>query len=235
MRKPLEIAKPLLPVGMKRRLKRALPPRFYRFVDPNWHRRAVGGLWDDLGKLQLDFLVAQGLRPEHYLLDVGCGSLRGGVHFIRYLEPGRYHGIDRNGERLEAGRTVELPRYGLTEKRPVLERIDDFGVERLGREFDFAFAQSVFTHIPLDAIEQCLRNVGEVLVPGGRFYATYNERSAGGPDRVDRSELAYDKDPIFRYDFATLAKLCEGTGLEAERIGDWGHPRGQQMIVFTKS
>jgi SAM-dependent methyltransferase len=232
--KASDIARSLLPVGMKRRMKRAVPPRLYRFVDPNWHRGAVGGLWDELGKLQLDFLVSQGLRPEHYLLDVGCGSLRGGVHFIRYLETGRYYGIDRNGERLEAGRTVELPRYGLTEKRPVLERIDDFAVERLGRAFDYAVAQSVFTHIPAEAIELCLRRVAGALVPGGRFYATYNERTVDGPDRLDRSELPYDKDPIFRYDFAALAGLAEGTGLEPERIGDWGHPRGQQMAVFTK-
>jgi len=233
--KPLELAKPFLPLAVKRRLKRAVPPRLYRFVDPNWHRGAVGGLWDELGKLQLDFLLAQGLRPQHYLLDVGCGSLRGGVHFIRYLEPEHYYGIDRNGERLEAGRTVELPRYGLTEKRPVLERIDDFAVEQLGREFDYAVAQSVFTHLPAGAIELCLRNVGKVLVPRGRFFATYNERTGDGPDRVDRPELAYDKDPIFRYDFAALAALADGTGLEPERIGDWGHPRGQQMVVFTKS
>ena len=229
------IARSLLPVGMKRRIKRAVPPRLYRFVDPNWHRGAVGGLWDELGKLQLDFLLAQGLRPDHYLLDVGCGSLRGGVHFIRYLEPGHYYGIDRNGERLEAGRTVELPRYGLTEKHPVLERVDDFAVDRLGREFDYAVAQSVFTHLPAEAILLCLRNVAKVLVPGGRFFATYNERTGDGPDRVDRPELAYDKDPIFRYDFASLAALADGTGLEPERIGDWGHPRGQQMVVFTKS
>jgi hypothetical protein len=27
------------------------------------HRRYVGGLWDEIGKLQLDFLINQGLRP----------------------------------------------------------------------------------------------------------------------------------------------------------------------------
>ena len=33
------------------------------------HREFVGGLWSELGKLQLDFLRAQGLRPDHRLLD----------------------------------------------------------------------------------------------------------------------------------------------------------------------
>jgi hypothetical protein len=53
-----------------------------------WYKSVVGGLWDEIGRLQFNFLVAQGLKPEHYLLDVGCGTFRGGVHFIRYLETG---------------------------------------------------------------------------------------------------------------------------------------------------
>jgi SAM-dependent methyltransferase len=225
---------PLLPVRVKRTVKRLLPGRFYRYVDPGWHRKAVGGMWEELGRLQLDFLVGQGLRPDHSFLDVGCGSLRGGVHFIRYLDAGRYYGFDRSPERLAAGRDVELPRYGLVDKRPVLEVIDDFGVERFGRAFDFALAQSVFTHIPLDVIELCLQNVGEVLAPGGRLYATFNERSDASADHVDRSELPYGKDPIVRYDFSAFEELCRGGPLSVDYIGEWGHPRGQKMLVFTK-
>ncbi|HEY7982454.1 MAG TPA: hypothetical protein VID19_13355, partial [Candidatus Eremiobacteraceae bacterium] len=37
------------------------------------HRAYVGGIWEEIGKLQFDFLVAHGLRPEHHLVDVGCG------------------------------------------------------------------------------------------------------------------------------------------------------------------
>jgi hypothetical protein len=53
---------------------------------------AVGGMWEEIGKLQLDFLVNQGLRPTHKFLDIGCGTLRGGRHFIRYLDAGNYAG-----------------------------------------------------------------------------------------------------------------------------------------------
>ena len=229
-----DLVSPVLPRSVKRGVKRVVPARFYRYVDPSWHRKAVGGMWDELGRLQLDFLVGQGLRPEHYFLDVGCGSLRGGVHFIRYLDQGRYYGFDRNRERLEAGRDVEVPRYGLVDKQPVLEVIDDFGVGRFGRAFDFALAQSVFTHIPLDAIELCLRNVGEALADDGRFYATFNERTGSGDDHVDRSELPYDKDPIVRYDFSAFEELCRGGPVSVDYIGEWGHPRGQKMLVFTK-
>ena len=64
------------------------------------HRESVGGLWDQIGQLQFDFLVANGLRPEHKLLDIGCGSLRGGVKFVRYLQSGHYFGTDLNGSLL---------------------------------------------------------------------------------------------------------------------------------------
>src|SRR5881275_286913 len=35
------------------------------------HRQHVGGAWDTIGPLQLDYLVEQGLQPRHRLLDVG--------------------------------------------------------------------------------------------------------------------------------------------------------------------
>ena len=53
------------------------------------HREMVGGMWEEMGRLQLEFLQREGLTPEATLLDVGCGCLRAGVHFVRFLEPGR--------------------------------------------------------------------------------------------------------------------------------------------------
>src|SRR3954468_23923578 len=72
------------------------------------HRRHVGGAWEEIGRLQFDYLVSQGLRPHHRLLDVGCGAMRGGVHFAAYLDPGHYFGIDVNDRLLEAARRVEI-------------------------------------------------------------------------------------------------------------------------------
>jgi hypothetical protein len=46
--------------------------------------RSSGAIFAEL--LQLDFRVAQDLRPSHCLLDIACGALRGGVHVIHYLE-----------------------------------------------------------------------------------------------------------------------------------------------------
>ena len=41
------------------------------------HRAFVGGLWEEVGQLQFEFLRAQGLLPEHKLVDVGCRAMRG--------------------------------------------------------------------------------------------------------------------------------------------------------------
>jgi hypothetical protein len=35
------------------------------------HREAVGGLWDELGVLQFDFLLSKGLEAHHKVLDLG--------------------------------------------------------------------------------------------------------------------------------------------------------------------
>jgi hypothetical protein len=58
----------------------------------------VGGYWEEIGGLQFRYLVDRGLTPSDTLIDVGCGSLRGGSKFIRYLDPGRYLGIDKHIE-----------------------------------------------------------------------------------------------------------------------------------------
>ena len=138
------------------------------------HRDFVGGLWDELGRLQLEFLKRQGLQPTHSLLDVGCGALRGGVQFIDYLNPGLYYGVDINPSLIEAGR-YELERVGLMEKRPALLADDSFAVGRFGQRFDCAIAQSVFTHVPMNHIVQCLVKVRDVLRPGCEFFATFFE------------------------------------------------------------
>jgi hypothetical protein len=230
---------PHVPGAVKRPLKRAIPRRYWRYIDADWHRKAIGLPWDALGKLQFDFLVDQGLQPHHYLLDVGCGPLRGGVNFIRYLEPGRYFGVDRQQALLEAGRDVEIPRAGLAHKRPVLTVMENFDFERLGQEFDYALAQSVFTHLPLNKIVRCLMNVEKVLVAGGRFFATIyeNERGKLNLDPVEQRPglvSRFDADP-FHYDFGTFEWICDGTSLRAEYLGDWNNPRNQKMLLFTKA
>jgi SAM-dependent methyltransferase len=241
-RKPrLAGLKRFVPLSVKRRVRRTLPERFRGLWDPDWHRGTVRGttaFWDELGKLQLDYLVENGLQPSHYLLDVGCGPLRAGVHFIGYLEPGHYAGIDKRGDTLERARKVELPRYGIEAKQPLLLVNGAFEFTKLGQTFDYAIAQSVFTHLPFNVIMRCLVEMARVLNPGGRFFATIYENPQGREylgdiQQSERVVSHYDRDK-YHYDLDTLRLACEGTGLTLSYAGDWGHPDNQKMIVFTR-
>lgn len=131
-------------------------------------------MWDELGRL-LEFMKRQGLLPEHRLLDLGCGCLRGGIHFIEYLDEANYHGLDINSSLIEAGK-MELANLGLTDKRPDLFVDDKFEASKFDTEFDFVLAFSVFTHIFMNHILRCLVEVRKVMKTDARFYATFFQR-----------------------------------------------------------
>lgn len=226
---------------LHRTLKGWLGSRYYRFF-PADHRNTIGGLWDVIGQLQFDFLVQQGLQSHHVLLDVGCGSLRGGQHYIRYLNAGQYVGVDLDQDLLDAGQ-VEITQQGLAAQQPRLVQMSDFNFPRLARTFDYAIAQSVFSHLDLNNIIRCLRRMEQVLAPGGAFFATFFEVPSGSdplqpithPNTHDAPITTFsDRDP-YHYDFSTFEWICRGTTLHADNIGDWKHPRNQHMIRFTKS
>jgi len=208
-----------------------------------WRRVTGADPWDETGKPQIDYLVEKGLKPNHCLLDVGCGALRGGIHFIKYLEPGHYFGVDKNRKELDRGRNVKLRRYGLVDRKPILVEMEDFDFSSLNQQFDFALAQSVFTHIPLNGIIRCVMNIDKVLVPGGRFYATFYENPQGRSNlrpivraKAGRPDLLtyFDRDP-YHYDFETFERICQETTLKVRYLGSWNHPRDQKMMVFVKS
>lgn len=204
------------------------------------HRDKVGGLWDEVGALQIDFLRAQGLRPSDTLLDVGCGCLRGGVHFVGYLEPGRYYGVDRDADLVRAGLEVELPRAGLGGRLDAEHLLvdDAFGVGGFGATFDVAWAQSVFTHLTPPDIRLCLREVARVVRPGGRFFATFFRAAEDVSRPVTHQPGGIvthpDLDP-YHYRFRDLAALADERDWTSADLGGWRHPRAQQMALFTRT
>ncbi len=210
-------------------------------VEDDEHRAAVGGLWAEIGRLQFEFMVREGeLSPEMKLLDVGCGCLRGGVHFIPYLDPGNYFGIDSNPSLIDAGYSVEVPRHGLAGRidRDQLLVTDDFGAWRFGVSFDRAIAVSVWTHLPLNQIQRSIRETARVLSPGGSMYASLflcqTEDQLFGPITHQPGGVTShrDRDP-YHYLWDDIRHACKAIGLRPELIGDWEHPRAQQMVKIT--
>lgn len=207
-------------------------------VEAGVHRRFVGGFWDELGKTQLDYLLGLGLLPEHRVLDIGCGAFRAGRHFVDYLEPGHYFGVDANHSLITAGYETELTdaqRVRLpVENLRANDRFDvDFGVP-----VDFAIAQSVFTHISLNHIRLCLYRAAQAVRPGGSLFATFFERPEGTP--VDtivgprRTKPIFTERNVYWYYRSDLEWAATIGPWRSVYIGDWGHPRRQKMMQFVR-
>lgn len=199
------------------------------------HRGKVGGFWEELGQLQFEFMVKHGLKPSDRLLDIGCGCLRGGVHFIPYLATGHYHGLDINPSLLAAAQ-AEIEWAELQSKQPQLLLDEGFALHRFNTQFEAMIAVSLFTHLPMNIIMRCLAQVRQTLQPEGRFYATFfiaNHSLCLDPLQHQPGNITthFDQDP-FHYSMEEIQLMARHCGLQAELIGEWDHPRAQQMVLF---
>ena len=197
------------------------------------HREVIGGLWEQLGILQRDFLISQGLRPQHKLLDIGCGSLRAGVPLTHYLDPHNYYGIDISASLLQAGYEQEILPQGLGNKLSQASlHVTQVFEAPFGVQFDFGLAQSVFSHLSLDYFAQCLAALAGQFASGGSIFATFFEGTGPQIARPDGIITYADRDP-FHFPRAQILST-PAPGWRLSWIGNWDHPRHQQMVMATR-
>lgn len=165
--------------------------------------------WESHGKLQLAFLVSQGMKPTHFLLDVGCGPGRAARRFVPYLDPNHYVGVDISEAALAFARQLSASE-GWEKFRPVFQQNSDLSDLASGPLFDFIWAHSVFTHLPPQQIETMIANAAKILVPGGKFLFTYK-----GATKPQRSGLKQ-----FQYPAAFFAQLGSKYGLRGSALPD---------------
>lgn len=200
------------------------------------YRDYIGGTdpetWYGIGKLQYHFLISQGLQPNHKFLDIACGSLRLGQYLIPYLSNKNYYGID--GEKI-------LITNGL--KNEILFNIDklkqsNFSVNynfdfSFCESYDYAIAQSLFTHLTLNDINLCFKNLAKISKKNSRFYFTFFDKHKNPYGNENSKQEKSHPNHVWVYEFKILEKIASDNGFKCNYIGAWGHPRGQKIAVAS--
>lgn len=139
------------------------------------YKKYLGGgrqFWEQRGRFQLQFLRDRGLKPDHKLIDIGCGPGRAGLFFIDYLGSHLYIGIDYNKDFIDAFEQ-QISAKALKIKEPLLKVTSDF---RLGDEIysvDFAIAFSVLNHCNMQQREAFFSNIPPHLKRTGRLFISH--------------------------------------------------------------
>jgi SAM-dependent methyltransferase len=129
---------------------------------------AVGGSYQRIGQLQRELLIHSGLRPQHHLVDVGCGSGRLAVALRDYLAQGAYTGTDVVPELVDYARARTPAHWRF-------EVVDQLRIPVASRSADFVVFFSVFTHLLLHESYCYLLEAKRVIKPGGRIVFSFLE------------------------------------------------------------
>jgi cyclopropane fatty-acyl-phospholipid synthase-like methyltransferase len=182
--------------------------------------------YDLIAAMTFNLLTTLGLRQHHSLLDIGCGSLRIGRILIPYLNRGKYFGVEPNEWLVDEGIKRELGETLLQIKRPTFffsDSPDAIAEAKVG--FDFALAQSIFSHCGLDLIKGWLSAISHSLTQDGALVATF----LIGEEDAEQTGWIYPDCVSYRP--ATLERAAKDVNLRFE-ILDWKHPR-QTWALFA--
>ena len=238
-------------VGTSHRVEAARPAT----VEEMYPRRGLfsvgGGDTRAIGKGVLEELkVTGGLKPDHRVLDVGCGIGRIAIPLTQYLSAaGSYEGFDPVSKAIAHCReriTPSYPNFRFQRADLYNRRYNPRGRHKDfeyrfpfdDASFDLVFAVSVFTHVLPDGAARYLAESARVLKPGGRFFATFFLLDDASIEAVEtrRSAISFPiRFPVHRVhkkrvpeaavalreDF--VLPLCRDNGLEMEspRFGLW--------------
>ncbi|PWA47201.1 S-adenosyl-L-methionine-dependent methyltransferase [Artemisia annua] len=155
------------------------------------HHSNYGEPWAG-GRDVFEFLAENShIAPESRVLEIGCGTLRVGLHFIQYLKPEHFHCLERDELSLMAALRYELPSHGLLQKRPLILKGEDMDFTRFGSGFtyDLIYASAVFLHMPDKLVWVGLERLVDRLKPlDGRIFVSHNVKfcSRLGGDECSR-------------------------------------------------
>ena len=179
--------------------------------------------YDFIAAMVFNLLTCMGLRQEHKVLDIGCGSLRVGRLLIPYLNQANYFGIEPNKWLVEDGVRNEIGQDMVKIKSPTFSYNTSLVDFKDNLNLKYAFAQSIFSHCGIDLISEWLTQLHPHLQSDGALLATvlFNDEDFEGNGWV------YPECVEFKME--TIANHC-GFGFKTL---DWPHPR-QTWCLFYK-
>ena len=182
--------------------------------------------YDLVAAMAFNLLTTLGLRQHHSLLDIGCGSLRIGRLLIPYLNRGKYFGVEPNEWLVEEGIRRELGDTLVQIKQPTFFFSDSPDtISQAQVAFDFALAQSIFSHCGLDLIKSWLSAISHSLAANGALVGTF----LIGDEDAAQTGWIYPECVNYRPE--TLERAAKDVNLRFE-ILDWKHPR-QTWALFA--
>jgi SAM-dependent methyltransferase len=179
--------------------------------------------------------AAHGLAKQHQLLDLGCGTLRGGLPLIAYLSAGNYTGIDVRAEIIEEA-LRELEEAGLEQRYPRIGHVESLAGARPARAYDYVWAFSVLMHLEDESSRPRSRSRRATCARRARFYANVHL----GDGRLG----TWSGFPVSRGRSTGTRARAHEAGLAAESLGrlcELGHVSGdrncdsQFMLRFRKA
>ena len=193
-------------------------------ADDGYKRHLGGGerTWEARGAFQLALMRHLGLEPKHRLVDFGCGPLRGGQHFIRYLEPRGYRGFDFNADFIAIARDIVARDPELRDKSPELAHTTHF--LHLDTAADFILLFSVLNHCGTRERLRTLRVAREagsrtrICISHASWYFALARRHTAdfSVHRIDVDNLPATLDPVLwgwkELDKATLFPMVVLSG-----------------------
>lgn len=194
------------------------------------HYRAFVGpeqKYDLAAAMQFNVLTGLGLREHHKLLDVGCGSLRGGRLFMAYLKPGNYFGIEPEKWLIEEGIHHEVGEDMVRIKRPRFSNDANFTFSEFGASFNYMLAQSIFSHASQQQIRRAMDEAARTLAPGGIFAFTFHQ----GDSDYEGDEWVYPG--CCHYKVETIRQHVERVGLLFDTL-EVKHPNSQKWAVAVR-
>ena len=125
-------------------------------------------IWEKQGDAILQQLIELGLSPRDDVVDYGCGTLREGIHLIRYLQAGHYIGLDIDECVLDAGRRL-VGHNLLAEKKPQLAVVNSKVIAQVAAARPaWIISSYVLSQMPPEDLDEYFDNLAKLMEGGGK-------------------------------------------------------------------